>query len=136
MTYTQTGSATRTSLMVVLVIGGLLAVAVMLLPKGFSDDLSKIGQGSAVVVLTYDKNLVGSMIFMELLNKVRSDYAGEVEFLAVDINTRKGQNFSRRHGIGAIVLVLFGPDGVRRGFLNGGIGEKVLRSEIDNILSP
>ena len=136
MIYTQTGSAARTSLIVVLVIGGLLAVAVMLLPKSFSDDLSKIGQGSATVVLTYDKNLVGSMNFMDLLNNVRSDYAGKVEFLAVDINTREGQNFSRRHGIGAVVLVLFGPDGVRRGFLNGGIGEKRLRSELDKILSP
>ncbi|MFW2372750.1 MAG: hypothetical protein ACN4GM_06470 [Gammaproteobacteria bacterium] len=136
MTYTQTGSAARTSLIVVLVICGLLAVAVMLLPKGFSDDLSKIGQGMAVVVLTHDKNSVGSMQFMELLNKVRADYAGMVEFLAVDINTREGQAFSRRQGVGAVVLVLFGPDGTRQGVLYSGIGEKALRSEIDNIVSP
>lgn len=136
MTYTQTGSTTRTSLIVVLVIGGLLAVAVMLLPKGFSDDLSKVGQGSAVVVLTYDKNLVASMQNMELLNKVRSDYAGKVEFLAVDINTREGQAFSRRQGVGAVVIVLFGPDGARQAVLYSGIGEMRLRSEIDTILSP
>lgn len=136
MTYRQTGSTTRNSLMVILVIGALLAVAVMLLPKGFSNDLSKIGQGLAAVVLTHDKNSVGSMEYMELLNKVRSDYTGKVDFLAVDIDTRKGHDFSRRQGVGAVVLVLFGPDGVRRGVLNSGISEKELRSEIDNILFP
>lgn len=135
MIYTQTGSATRTSLIVILVIGGLLAVAVMLLPKGFSDDLSKIGQGSATVVLTHDKNSVESMEFMELLNKVRSDYAGKVDFLAVDINTRQGQVFSRRQNVGAAVLVLFDPDGVKRGVLYSGIDEQKLRSEIEHILT-
>lgn len=136
MIYTQTGSATRTSLIVVLVICASLAVAVMLLPKGFSDNLSKIGQGSVVVVLTHDKNSVGSMELMELLNKVRSDYAGKVDFLAVDFNSREGQTFGRQQAVGSVVLVLFGPDGARRGVLGSRIDEKDLRSEIDGILSP
>jgi hypothetical protein len=136
MTYTQAGSATRTSLIVVLVVCALLATAVMLLPKGFSGNLSKIGQGSVVVVLTHDKNTVGSMQFMALLNKVRSDYAGKVDFLAVDIATSEGQAFIRQQGVGAAVLVMFGPDGVRRGVLGGGIAEKDLRSTLDVILSP
>lgn len=135
MTHTQTGSATRTSLMIVLVIGALLAAAVMLLPKGFSDDLSKIGQGVAVVVLTHDKNTVGSMEYMELLNKVRADYAGKVDFLAVDIHTQEGQAFSRRQNVGAAVLVLFDPDGVKRGVLYHGIGEQKLRSEINHVIN-
>lgn len=108
----------------------------MLLPKGFSDNLSKIGQGLPAVVLTHDKNSVGSMEVMVLLNKVRADYAGKVDFLAVDIDTREGQAFSRQQGVGGVMLVLFDPDGARRSVLNGGIGEKDLRSEIDNILSP
>lgn len=132
----QTGSATRTSLIIVLVVCASLAIAVMLLPKGFSDNLSKIGQGLSVVVLTHDKNSKGSMEAMVLLNKVRADYAGEVDFLAVDIATREGQAFGRQEGVGGVVLVLFGPDGARRGVLNGGIGEKDLRSEIENILLP
>ena len=135
MNYIQAGSATRTSLIVVFVVCAFLAVAVMLLPKGFSDDLSKIGQGSVVVVLTHDKNTVGSMQVMELLNKVRSDYAGKVDFLVVDIATREGQDFIREQGVFDVVLVLFGEDGARRGVLGGGIGEKNLRSALDGILS-
>lgn len=135
MTYSQTGSASRTSLIVVLVIGALLAVAVMLLPKGFSDDLSKIGQGLAVVVLTHDKNSMGSTELMELLNKVRSDYPGKVEFLAVDINTMKGNAFSRQQRVGPAVVVLFSQDGTKQGVLYYGIDEQKLRSELDNLLS-
>lgn len=135
MIYTQAGSATRTSLIVVLLVGAFLAAAVMLLPRGFSDNLSKIGQGSVAVVLTHDKNAVQSMEVMTLLNIVRADYAGKVDFLAVDVNTREGQAFTRQQGVGAVVLVLFGPDGAKRGVLSGGIGEKDLRSALDGILS-
>jgi len=136
MTHAQAGSATRTSLIVVLVVSALLATAVMLLPKGFSSNLSKIGQGSVVAVLTHDKNTVGSMQFMELLNKVRSDYAGKVDFLAVDIATSEGLTFARQQGVGPAILVLFGPDGERRGVLGDTIAEKDLRSTLDIILSP
>ena len=135
MNNTQAGAATRTSLIVVLIVCTLLAAAVMLLPKGFSDNLSKIGQGSVVVVLTHNKNSVRSIEYMALLNKVRSDYEGKVDFLAVDVDTSEGQAFIRRQGVGAVVLVLFGPDGARRGVLGGNIVEKDLRSELDGILS-
>lgn len=138
MTNTQTGFTKHTRLIVVLVICAVLAAVVMLLPKGFSDDVSKIGQGSAAVVLTHNKNSVASMKLMQLLNEVRSDYAGKIEFLVVDIDTREGQAFIYREGIGmgAAVLVMFGPDGARRGVLAGGMNEKDLRSELDGILSP
>ena len=54
MIYTQTGSATRTTLIVIVGVCVFLAVAVMLLPKGFSDDLSIIGKDMAAVVLTHE----------------------------------------------------------------------------------
>ena len=136
MTYTQTGSARHTNLVIILVICVILFAAVMLLPKGFSDNLSKIGQGTVVVVLTHDKNTVGGMLAMELLNKIRSDYDGRVDFLAVDVNAQQGQAFTRQQGVGAVDLVLFGPDGSRRDVLDAGISEKVLRSALDDILSP
>lgn len=135
MIYSQTGAATRTSVIVVLVVCALLAVAVMLLPRGFSDDLSKIGQGSVVVVLTHDKSTVGSMQLMGLLNKVRADYTGQVDFLAVDVATREGQDFIRQQAVYNVVLVLFGQDGTRLGVLDGNIGEQHLRSKLDGILS-
>jgi len=136
MTNTQTGSVTRTSLIVVLAVGVLLTAAVMLLPKGFSDNLTRIGQGSVVAVLIHDKNTMGSMDFMALINEVRSDYAGEIEFLAVDMATREGQIFTRKQGAGSADLVLFGPDGAKRGVVGVGISEKELRSTLDALLPP
>ena len=136
MTYAQTGSARHTNLVIILFVCVILVAAAMLLPKGFSDNLSIIGQGSVVVVLTHDKNTAGGVVTMDMLNKVRSDYKGKVDFLAVDVNTPEGQAFTRQQGVGAIVLVLFGPDGSRRDVLGAGIGEQELRSALDDILSP
>ena len=136
MTYAQTGSARHTNLVIILFVCVILVAAAMLLPKGFSDNLSIIGQGSVVVVLTHDKNTVSGVVTMDMLNKVRSDYEGKVDFLAVDVNTLEGQAFTRKQGVGAIVLVLFGPDGSRRDVLGAGIGEQELRAALDDILSP
>jgi len=108
-------------------------VAVLLLPKGFSDDLSKIGQGLPVVVLMHDKNSVKSLALMELLNKIRSDYAGKIEFLAVDIDSQEGQVFSRRQAVGAITLLLFDAHGVRRAVLDQSADENLLRSVLDGL---
>ena len=137
MTSSKTGTAKYTRLIVIFAICAVLATAVMLLPKGFSDDLSKIGQGSVVVVLIHNKNSVESLEVMELLNKVRSDYTGKIEFLAVDIDTNEGQTFVQRQGIsnGRTVLVFFGLDGTRKGVLGGRISEKALRSELEGNLS-
>ena len=135
MIYTQNGFARYTNLIIISVVCVILVAAIMLLPKGFSDDLSKIGQGSVVLVLTHDKNTVGGMIAMELLNTVRSDYEGKVEFLAIDVNTQQGQAFTRQQGVGSVVLILFGADGSRRGVLGANISEVKLRSALNAILS-
>jgi len=136
MIYTQNGFARLTNLVILLTVCVILVAAIMLLPKGFSDDLSKIGQGSVVLVLTHDKDTVGGMLAMELLNTVRSDYEGLVDFLAVDVNTSQGHAFTRQQGVGSVVLVLFGPDGSRLDVLSAGISEKELRSVLNAALSP
>lgn len=107
--------------------------AVLLLPKGFSDDLSKIGQGLPVVVLMHDKNSVKSLALMELLNKIRSDYAGKIDFLAVDIDSQEGQVFSRRQAVGGITLLLFDAHGIRRAVLDQSADENSLRSVLDGL---
>lgn len=135
MTYGQTGSAKLTNFAIIIAICVILFVAAILLPKGFSDDLTIIGKGSVAVVLTHDKNSMNGIEMMDLLNKVRSDYKGEVEFLVVDVNTLKGQTFMQQQRVGAIVLVLFDPDGTRGDMIGGDIGEQELRSAFDSILS-
>jgi len=133
MTYRQTGSASRTTLFVILVVGAFLAVAIVLLPKGFSDDLSKIGQGVAAVVLTHDKGSTRSLDLMTLLNKVRSDYTGKVEFFVVDVNSRQGQMFIQKQNVAAIALVFFSPNGEKRAMLGHGNDESELRSKLDKL---
>ena len=112
MYYSQTGSATRTTLFVILGVCAFLAVAVMLLPKGFNDDLSKIGQGMPAVVLVHDKGSMGSLNLMELLNKVRPDYANTVEFIVTNINSDEGKMFREQQKLDGIVLVFFNHNGI------------------------
>ena len=133
MTYDQTGSATRTTLFVILGVSAFLAVAVMLLPKGFNDDLSKIGQGMPAAVLVHDKGSMGSLELMTLLNKVRPDYADEVEFIVVNINSKEGKMFREQYHIDGVVLVLFSQNGIKRGTLANSKDEAELRSELSKL---
>jgi len=128
----ETGSALRSSLITIGVIAALLVIAFLMLPRGFSDDLSRIGQGNNVVVLTHNKEAVQSLDLMTLMNDVRADYAGKIEFLAVDIDTEVGKAFMEHEQIGGSALLLFGPDGARRGVLVSVRDQQTLRAALDN----
>ncbi len=134
MDYHQKGSAKLVKLGVMLAICSILVIAVMLLPKGFKDDLSLVGQGTVSVVLTHDKNLVGGTTMMALLNDIRPDYQGRVQFLAVDVVTPVGQAFLQEQRVGLINLVIFGPDGTRDRVLSGNTTEQQLRAVLDEVL--
>ena len=114
------------------IIAVLLVIAFLMLPRGFSDDLSRIGQGNNVVVLTHNKEAVQSLDLMTLMNDVRADYAGQIEFLAVDIDTEVGKAFMEHEQIGGSALLLFGPDGARRGVLVSVRDQQTLRAALDN----
>lgn len=129
----QAGSATRTSIIVILAVCVVLALAVKLLPKGFSDDVSKIGQGKAVVILTHDKNSVQSLNMMELLNNIRGDYTDRVEFMAIDIDSMQGQTFTRQQRVGGIMLLLFDASGVRKTVFDRTVDENQLRMALDGL---
>jgi len=134
MKHYQQGSAKLITLAVVIAICGVLFAAVKLMPKGFKDDLSVIGQGSVVVVLVHDKHLVGGTKMMELMNKLRPDYEGKVEFLAVDIATPIGQAFIQQQKVNAIDLVIFDSKGERKSVIKSGSEEQQLRSVLDSTL--
>ena len=88
-----------------------VAVAVMNLPRGYSDDLSRIGQGRTAVVLVRDKNAVESMDLMNVLNRVHNQYAGRVVFLLTDYDTPEGRAFIAANKAARTTLVLFDPRG-------------------------
>ena len=89
----------------------LAVVAVMNLPRGYSDDLSRIGKGKAAIVLIRDKNAVQTFDLMEVMNGIRDQYAGQVEFLLTDFNTPQGRAFMAANEAPRVTLVLLGADG-------------------------
>jgi len=83
----------------------------MNLPRGYSDDLSRVGKGKAAVVLVRDKNAVQSFDLMEVMNGLRDQYAGRVEFLLTDFNTPEGRAFIAEKGGARVTLVVLDANG-------------------------
>jgi hypothetical protein len=98
-----------------LIVGGILLLiataAAMNLPRGYNDDLSRIGKGHAAVVLVRDKNSVQSLDLMNVLNDIRNKYDGQVEFLLTDFDTPEGKAFIAANNVARITLVLFDANG-------------------------
>jgi len=132
MKYSQSGSALRSSLITIFVIVVLLGIAVIMLPGSYDDDLSKIGHGSNIVVLIQNKGTQQSMDLLNLLNHVRGDYVGRVDFMIADIDTQEGKSFEAQQQVNSSVLVLFGPDGTRLNVINNNIDESGLRRTLDS----
>jgi len=84
------------------------------LPKGsYPTDLSRIGQGQAVLVLTMDNNYTGGASVMELLNDVRHDFADSVQFVVASLALPNGQTFAKQHQVGDGTVLLFDAKGRR-----------------------
>ena len=110
-----------------------VAIVAMNLPRGFSDDLSRIGMGKAAVVFVRDKNAVESMGLMNLLDSVRGQYAGQVEFLLTDYDTPQGRAFIATNHAARITLVLFDAGGKQVKILTAPQTAASLQQEITNI---
>jgi len=89
----------------------LAVVAVMNLPRGYSDDLSRVGKGKAAVVLVRDKNAVQTFDLMEVMNGLRDQYSGQVEFLLTDFNTPQGRAFMAANNAARVTLVVLDANG-------------------------
>ncbi len=89
----------------------IVAVAVSLLPRGFSQDTSLIGKGTNIVVLVHDNNMVQSGETMLAMNEVRDEYEGRLEFIVADIKTPAGKEFAETHGLNPAALVFFAANG-------------------------
>ena len=86
-------------------------VAVSLLPRGFSEDTSLIGQGANVLALVHDNNILQSGETMVAMNEVRDEYAERLEFIVVDIKTPTGKVFTDRYSLQPAALVFFSANG-------------------------
>ncbi len=132
----QQGSALRSGLITVAIVVVALAIAATQLPRGFSENVSVIGQGKPAVVLVHNKESVLSQNLMNLLGDVRKNFEEHVEFLVVDIATDIGRTFIADHQLdGSIMLVLFDGSGRVRGVLPNIEDESRLRSLLNNTFS-
>lgn len=84
-------------------------VAIMLnnLPRGFSDDLSVIGQGTPAMVLLRDKNAVSSIQQVDVMDDLSGRYKHRVNFLLTDYDTPAGEAFMQTHRVSPSHLVVF-----------------------------
>ena len=94
-----------------LFIVGMMALAVLNLPRSFDADLSKIGAGKPVLVFVYDPNLVVSNQQTREMDKAREVLEEALHFLVADVGRPDAQQFMRQHQAARTQLLLFAADG-------------------------
>ncbi len=114
----------------------LAAVAVMNLPRGFSDDLSRVGKGKPSIVFVRDKNAVQTFGILEAMNEIRDRNAGQVEFLLTDFNTPQGRKFMAANEASRVTLVLLDASGKKVKIIYPPQTAESLQQEIDGLLKP
>jgi len=111
--HTPTGSSRWRSRLLMLLffvaVGGLIWSQ---LPRGtYPTDLSSIGNGRPALVLAFDMRYGGGMAVMELMNDLRGEYVGRVDFLVARLSLEEGQAFANRYHAHDGTVLLFSGDG-------------------------
>jgi hypothetical protein len=105
------------------------------LPGGaYPTDLSRVGAGQPVLVLTYDSNATQGVAVMDLMNLIRDDYAGRVDFLVAHLGVADGQDFARRHAAVDGTVLVFAADGRVSDVLPRPRSVGELRQALDRVL--
>ena len=103
--------AVKIKIVVALLLLLVIATLIMNLPRGYSDDLTRIGKGKAAVVLVRDKSAVQSFDLMEVMNDIRDQYSDKAEFLLTDFNTPEGRAFMTANDVPKVTVVVFDAKG-------------------------
>lgn len=121
------------SLITVAVLVGAGALIFTQLPRGaFPTDLSRIGQGTPALVVARDISYLSGAEVMDLMNEIRPEYAGRVEFLAAHLGQPDGEAFARRYNAWDGTVVLFAGDGSVRARLHAPQTTAELRQALDS----
>ena len=116
--------------------GAVGALILSQLPRGaYPTDLSRVGKGRAALVLAYDINTLGGMSVMRLMDAVRGEYAGRVEFLVAPLGEPGGSGFARRFDAGSGSVMLFSASGSHLLTMHGPADADTLRGALDQALS-
>jgi hypothetical protein len=107
------------------------------LPKGgYPTDLSRIGQGQAALVLTINGNYMAGVEMMPVLDTLRQEFGGQVQFLVASMGRPEGQDFAQRNQTVDGSVVVFDASGKRRVVLHGPRTAAELRQALQQALQP
>ena len=91
----------------------ILAFSWVMLPQGYSTDITKIGKGKPAVIIIYDANNAGSDHLIESFTQVRGEFESQVEFIIVDVNAPGGQDFANTNAVPAPSALFLSREGMR-----------------------
>lgn len=94
-------------------LAGMVALALVNLPKGIDMDLDKIGTGTPALVFVYDSNLSVSGMQTEAINRIRGGFE-HVHFLVADIGRPQAQDWLQQHQARPAELFFFDAQGALR----------------------
>ncbi len=134
-TATPAKKSPLTKVIVVVFVLGLASLIMWNLPRGYSNDLTQVGNGKNIVVQVHDHDLVNSAGLMENLNKIRQEYKGRIEFVVADLKIAEGQAFATAYNVEAVTLVFFAPDGTPLGTVQGVQDLGTLRNTLNQVFS-
>ena len=120
-------------LMAMLAVGGYIWQ--QLPGAGYPTDLTRVGAGTPTLVLAHDNSYLGGAAVMELMNDLRGDYTGRVDFLVAHLQLAEGAAFARRFGAQDGTVMLFGADGRNIGTLHMPRSVAELKSALDQALA-
>lgn len=119
-------------LLTAVVLLGVGAIAIWLLPRGYSQDISVIGKGSKVLVLLQEPFTVDSQENLDAMNALRAEFEGRVKFIVADKKVEQGKKFTQLYGVASTAFVFFAPDGDKLAVLYGTQNVDTLRKNINS----
>lgn len=118
-----------------LVFAGLVVIAMLALPKPFSTDLDRIGQGKPAIAIIYEMENEAVNSLMDGFNKIREEYEHAVEFLMVDTASPKGQSFLRQNPAAAGTALFYSASGEIMNILHGPQEEHILEQSVKQVFN-
>ena len=117
--------------MTLAVIGLALWFAVSMLPKAYNQELNSIGKGRPSVVILHNKDDVGSITMLGLLDTLRDEYSDRYDFFLADVNTAAGEKFARQHNARSGQVLIFNARGQKTDLISGAGGPEALRLALE-----
>ncbi len=132
VTNNKTTRSLIVTLMTLTTVGLVLWFAWSMLPKGYNEDLSRIGKGRPVVVLLHNKDDVGSITMLGLLDTLRDKYSDHYDFLLADVNTPAGASFTRQYNTRSAQVLIFSAQGQKLDLISDSRDSKALRHALES----